>query len=316
MKKLDFSKFHVLVLGDVMLDKYIFGDTNRISPEAPVPIVEVDKYDARLGGAANVALNIISMGAQVSLIGVVGDDDAATEMSDLLVANKINDKTIKVAARPTTVKTRVISGAQHLLRIDRETKDPIDGDTLAKVLQSLKDVIANSNIDYVILQDYNKGVFTKEGIVEIIKVLKLSNVKYAVDPKFDNAEAFANADIFKPNLKEARRLVSMPNVEYKDLAVKIKSLMNCNTVVLTLSEDGLYCLDDNEGHLVPTESQDIVDVCGAGDTVISSLVLARLLDLDLREQAVIANVAAGVVCQKPGVVPVTVDEIARYLLTK
>ena len=316
MKKLDFSKFHVLVLGDVMLDKYIFGDTNRISPEAPVPIVEVDKYDARLGGAANVALNIISMGAQVSLIGVVGDDDAATEMSDLLVANKINDKTIKVAARPTTVKTRVISGAQHLLRIDRETKDPIDGDTLAKVLQSLKDVIAHSNIDYVILQDYNKGVFTKEGIVEIIKVLKLSNVKYAVDPKFDNAEAFANADIFKPNLKEARRLVSMPNVEYKDLAVKIKSLMNCNTVVLTLSEDGLYCLDDNEGHLVPTESQDIVDVCGAGDTVISSLVLARLLDLDLREQAVIANVAAGVVCQKPGVVPVTVDEIARYLLTK
>lgn len=316
MKKLDFSKFHVLVLGDVMLDKYIFGDTNRISPEAPVPIVEVDKYDARLGGAANVALNIISMGAQVSLIGVVGDDDAATEMSDLLVANKINDKTIKVAARPTTVKTRVISGAQHLLRIDRETKDPIDGDTLAKVLQSLKDVIAHSNIDYVILQDYNKGVFTKEGIVEIIKVLKLSNVKYAVDPKFDNAEAFANADIFKPNLKEARRLVSMPNVEYKDLAVKIKSLMNCNTVVLTLSEDGLYCLDDNEGHLVPTESQDIVDVCGAGDTVISSLVLARLLDLDLREQAVIANVAAGVVCLKPGVVPVTVDEIARYLLTK
>lgn len=316
MKKLDFSKFHVLVLGDVMLDKYIFGDTNRISPEAPVPIVEVDKYDARLGGAANVALNIISMGAQVSLIGVVGDDDAATEMSDLFVANKINDKTIKVAARPTTVKTRVISGAQHLLRIDRETKDPIDGDTLAKVLQSLKDVIAHSNIDYVILQDYNKGVFTKEGIVEIIKVLKLSNVKYAVDPKFDNAEAFANADIFKPNLKEARRLVSMPNVEYKDLAVKIKSLMNCNTVVLTLSEDGLYCLDDNEGHLVPTESQDIVDVCGAGDTVISSLVLARLLDLDLREQAVIANVAAGVVCQKPGVVPVTVDEIARYLLTK
>lgn len=312
MKESIFKNFHVLVIGDVMLDKYIFGSAHRISPEAPVPVVHVSRYDSRLGGAANVALNIATLGAQASLIGVVGKDDAAYEIESLASKYNIKNYCIPIGSRPTTVKTRVIAASQHMLRIDQESVEDIAAESTSLLLHKIKEIIAKGKVDYVILQDYNKGFFNSYNIPKIITLLQDEKIKYAVDPKFDNATLFQNADIFKPNLKEAYRMVHQGNLKNKDLASSIKDMMQCETVVLTLSEDGLFSLDQNESHHVPTVSRDIVDVCGAGDTVISMLVLARLKGYKLYDQARLANAAAGVVCQKNGVVPISFMEIKTY----
>lgn len=316
MTNLDFSKFHILVIGDVMLDKYIFGTSDRISPEAPVPVVAVNRYDSRLGGAANVALNIVALGASVSLLGVLGDDEMAIEMATILKDNAINNICVNEKNRPTTVKTRVLAGTQHLLRIDHETTRALEDQTIDNVVECIKVESAQKKIDYVILQDYNKGFFNNHSISLIIQTLSQLGIPYAVDPKFDNAASFVGADIYKPNLKEARQLINSPMASNENIAKEIKKMLNCDTVVLTLSEEGLYCLNNEEEHKVPTRSQDIVDVCGAGDTVISALVLSRLSKKNLLDQAIFANIAAGIVCQKPGVVPVSIDEISKYFVQK
>lgn len=312
MKKTIFEKYHVLVIGDVMLDKYVFGNSHRISPEAPVPIINVKSNESRLGGAANVALNLIKLGSKVSLLGVLGNDDINEEISQALINENITNECISVDNRVSTVKTRIIASSQHVLRIDHESTKDIDEETSQLLIQRLHKVLSETKVDYIILQDYNKGVFTSFNIKKIINVIKKYKIRFAVDPKYRHAALFENADIFKPNLKEARELLNNKDLTYAQLASLLKEMLACDTVVLTLSEEGLYCLNNNESHQVPTRSRNIVDVCGAGDTVISMLVLARLAGFEIYEQARLANVAAGIVCQKNGVVPIFFDEISPY----
>ncbi len=306
---LDFSKYHVLVIGDVMLDRYIHGSVDRISPEAPVPILGVEKRENRLGGAANVALNLKGLGAEVSVISIIGDDVAGKDLVSLFIENNIDVNLITDKSRPSTCKTRVMSSSQHLLRVDEESSENISPTIESKLLESLTTLIKNKNIDLVILQDYNKGVFTTTSIVKIINVLRDNTIKYAVDPKFVNSELYRDAFLFKPNLLEAKAISNKDN--YSAIADEIKVMLNAKNVVLTLAAEGMYCVSDEGGYHVKTMSKDIVDVCGAGDTVIATLSLALLEGFSLELATRLANRAAGIVCQKSGVAPIYKEDLVE-----
>ncbi len=307
-----FKTKRILVIGDVMIDSYVRGTVNRISPEAPVPIVSLQKDEDRLGGAANVAINLVSMGATAIICSVIGNDKSGEKMVTLLAENSISSEGLIFSAdRQTTVKTRVIGNNQHLLRIDSEQTDDITASEENELVLKVKEIL-NQQVDAIIFEDYNKGVLTERVIQQIIEFANSKNIPTTVDPKNKNFFAYKNVTLFKPNLKELKEGVGMkfsftdlPNFEK---AVEVLEGKLSNTIsFVTLSEHGVFIKDKNNKHYIPAHIRNIADVSGAGDTVISLATLCLTAGLSIKEIAEIANLAGGLVCEKSGVVSIDKD---------
>ncbi len=305
-----FSRFNILIIGDVMIDTYFWGKVDRISPEAPVPIIARTKLEHRLGGAGNVALNIQSLGANPFLCSVIGDDDKSNILINLLKQRKLSQEGIlQDKNRITTIKTRVISDNQHLLRIDEEITDNINDEIRQKFINKLQSIIETKNINAIIFEDYDKGVITPEVINELVKIAHAKNIPTLVDPKKRNFMDYYGVTLFKPNFKELVEGLKL-DIEKNDFdalhqaANRLRKDMNINTVMITLSELGIYINDNGSFHNIPAEVRDIADVSGAGDTVISTASLCLAAGMSPDEIAFISNLAGGLVCEKVGVVPI------------
>jgi len=309
------SQFHkrtVLVIGDLMLDKYLWGRTDRISPEAPVPIVEVNNIDFRPGGAANVALNLSSLGCDVIIIGVVGSDSDGEDLLNLLKKYKIDCSKIVISDdRHTTVKTRIMSQDQQVVRADYEVKTPLSNSLLKKIYESIELVI--NNVDALILQDYNKGIFNITNIPEIISLANNSCKPIYVDPKNSNFKLFKNVRLFKPNLVEFFEGFGSNHNSIKSDGFQLKEELNADMVFITQGSDGASLFENSEYHHIPTKARKVHDVSGAGDTVISIFALSDLCDANPKESAILSNYAAGRVCEEVGVVPITLNMLNEIL---
>lgn len=298
------------VLGDVMLDTYWWGHVDRISPEAPVPIVALDRKEYRIGGAGNVALNLSCLGAQVSVLSVIGTDDEGASLTDLFSSNGIGiDYLIKNASRITTSKSRIISRNQQMMRLDSEITNDLSGTDEQLLLKKVESFIKTEKPNALILEDYNKGVLTENIIREVIKLCKDNGVITTVDPKRKNFLAYKGVDIFKPNMKEVKEglniLVDDINKEMLDnIHAKLQQKLGHEISFITLSEKGVYYKKKGESRIVPSHVRNVADVSGAGDTVIAvaSLLYAATKDVDL--MAEVANIAGGLVCEEVGTVAI------------
>jgi D-glycero-beta-D-manno-heptose-7-phosphate kinase len=302
-----FSGKRVAIIGDLMLDRYYWGRVARISPEAPVPVVEIESEASRLGGAANVAHNIASLGGTPLMFGAVGRDDAGALFRELARAAGFSEEGVfDDHSRPTTCKTRVIAHNQHVVRIDRESKSEVDETIAGRILNSIGRQIGS--LDAIILEDYNKGVLVKPLIREVIELARRNRVMVAVDPKFNNFFEYAGVTVFKPNRKEAEealgmRLNSAESVE--TAGREILKRLNAENVLLTLGAEGMSLFrKSGEALNVPTKAWSVADVSGAGDTVISTLTIALAGGATMLEAATLANYAAGIVCSEVGIVPI------------
>lgn len=311
----NFNKLNVLIIGDVMIDSYYYGDVNRISPEAPVPIVSVNKKDNRLGGAANVALNIKALGANPILCSVIGNDSAAKKFSSLLENEKLSaEGIVNSKERITTVKTRVIGNKHQVIRVDSESDTPLSKVENASLTKAITSLINSEKIDVVIFQDYDKGVITKVLIDEIIALCNDKKIPTTIDPKKRNFANYKNATLFKPNLKELREglNIDIDPSKSKEIEAAIDQLnttQNNKINFITLSEHGIFIKDKNNKKQIPAHVRSIADVSGAGDTVISIASLCLALNQPITMIAEIANLAGGLVCESVGVVPVDKDQL-------
>jgi rfaE bifunctional protein kinase chain/domain len=309
-----FGRLKILVLGDVMIDRYITGSVQRISPEAPVPVLNWQATDDRLGGAANVALNISALGATPYLCSIIGQDENGQRFRQLLPGAGIADKYLYASpARKTTVKTRLIAQAQHLLRVDREDQHDLNQQEANNLLGIVRDLLENRDIDLILLQDYNKGVLTHGVIRDIMLEAIRRDIPTAVDPKYHNFWSFKHVTLFKPNLREIQQQLDFPiRPVLEDLnraAREIHRRLGNTYTLITLSEKGVFLYHDGEGRIYPTHPRSIADVCGAGDTVVSLAGAGLALGLDMQLVAQLANLAGGQVCEKVGVVPVDKDQL-------
>jgi rfaE bifunctional protein kinase chain/domain len=313
-----FSRLRVLIVGDVMVDAYLWGKVDRISPEAPVPIVHVQRREQRLGGAGNVALNVQAMGATPILCSVIGKGPDGETFMTLLKENGLSDEgIIQSEGRITTVKNRVLSGSQHILRIDTETDEPINETEQHTLVNKVKGLIPSC--DVIIFQDYDKGVLTKESIGEIIDFAEQQGIPTVVDPKKRNFLCYRNATLFKPNLKELREGLKIdinPDnyLELQHVTGQLKDRLQIRSALITLSERGVYIDADQEHHLLPAHVRQISDVSGAGDTVISIAAVCLALQLSPRMIAGLSNLGGGLVCESVGVVPVNKDLLKEEAL--
>lgn len=305
----DFKKRKVLVLGDVMVDAYLEGNVNRVSPEAPVPIVSFSSREERLGGAANVALNLLSLGADVSMCSVIGNDKNADTMLQLMSARNIaSNGIVKSEDRITTVKTRVIGNQQQLLRVDEEQTSDISSKEEDLLIASVEDVL-KEGCDAIIFEDYNKGVLTEKVIAEVIALSKEYNVPTTVDPKLKNFLAYKDVTLFKPNLKELKEGLNR-TFDVKDKAMfegavdELQSLIHAQMLFITMSEYGVFMQTKSSKDYVSAHVRNIADVSGAGDTVISVATLCLSAGISPKSIAEIANLAGGIVCEKRGVVAI------------
>ncbi|RPI01350.1 MAG: D-glycero-beta-D-manno-heptose-7-phosphate kinase [Ignavibacteriae bacterium] len=312
-----FAGKRIAVVGDLMLDRYFWGKVSRISPEAPVPVVEVEEESTRLGGAANVANNIASLGGTPIMIGIVGNDTGGESLRKLVtekgfpILGIVTDET-----RPTTIKTRVIAHNQHVVRIDREEKMDLDADVQARVVANFENQI--NSLDGIILEDYNKGVLTKGTIASIIRISKEHRKTITVDPKYNNFFEYKDVSVFKPNRKETeealgRRLECLPDVE--KAARELMSRLQADNVLLTMGEKGMILLERN-GTLayVETKARHVADVSGAGDTVIATLTMGMVAGASVGESAALANYAGGIVCGEVGIVPIDKGILIQTIL--
>ncbi len=312
-----FEGKRVAVVGDLMLDRYYWGSVARISPEAPVPVVEVESESTRLGGAANVANNIASLGGIPVMIGVIGNDDDGGALQGLIKEYGFpTDGIVVDDSRPTTVKTRVIAHHQHVVRVDKEVKQDVSESIQAKLIDVLKRNIGN--IDAIVLEDYNKGVIVKNLIGEIISLARKNGTIITVDPKFNNFFEYKHVTVFKPNRKETEealscRLEDMASVERAGRTLVER--LEAEHVLLTLGERGMS-LFDRHGSVthVPTTARKVADVSGAGDTVISTLTMALAAGADVKEASTLANVAGGIVCGEVGIVPIDPKALRSMVL--
>lgn len=310
-----FNDLTALVIGDVMIDSYVWGKVHRISPEAPVPIVQITKKENRLGGAANVALNVAALGARPIICAVVGEDLNGEVFHEIL--NDSNMPTmgvLKSADRPTTVKTRVISSQQHIVRIDEESLKPLNSKEEELFIQRVNEIIEDQKPEVIIFEDYNKGVLTEKVIKELISIANSHNIPTTVDPKKDNFFTYKNVTLFKPNLKELTEGLKVdidknhiPSLEAA--VVKLEEILQNKISLITLSERGVYMKDNGGSHHIPAHVRNISDVSGAGDTVISVASLCLALNADRKLMANIANLAGGLVCEEVGVVPINKERL-------
>lgn len=310
-----FKDKNVLIIGDVMLDNYLWGKVDRISPEAPVPIVSVQKKESRLGGAANVAINILSLGANPILCSVIGLDGNGRTFVDMVQQLGMSSEgLVQSNERPTTVKTRVIGNNHQMLRVDEETDGEISLAERKNVLHRIQSIIDKKNIDVIIFEDYDKGVINKSLIDQVVKAAKSKNIPIAVDPKKRNFNHYKNITFFKPNLKELREGMKLDlekgNLDEIRAAVrKISTEHHIDMVMVTLSEKGVFILHGKEEFHIPAHIRNIADVSGAGDTVISVAALCLAAGSDAELLATISNLAGGLVCEKVGVVPIEIEEL-------
>lgn len=319
-----FNSLNILIIGDVMIDAYWWGGVNRISPEAPVPVCAVNDKESRLGGAANVALNIAAMGANPILCSVVGEDYQGHQLCELMKKQNMDTNGIVFSSnRPTTVKTRIIGNKTQMLRIDEETDANISLSEEKIFLDKIESIINTEKINAIIFQDYDKGVITEGVITKIIEIAKRKNIPVTVDPKKRNFTAYKNVDLFKPNLKELKEglKIDFDNVD-KDVLVEASLLLHykqkIEKVFITLSERGVFMMDftkkEAEVTMLPACLRKISDVSGAGDTVISLATLCLALGLDSQTIANVSNFAGGLVCESVGVVPIDKNKLLFELL--
>ncbi|PWL24205.1 MAG: D-glycero-beta-D-manno-heptose-7-phosphate kinase [Fluviicola sp. XM-24bin1] len=317
-----FSKFEslrILVIGDVMIDAYVEGSVTRVSPEAPVPIVNLKNRTQRLGGAANVALNLAALGATPVLTSIIGNDEGGEDLINLMEeAGMVTSGMEKSRDRKTTVKTRVIGNQQQLLRIDDEIIAPL---TIAEEDQIIANVSKHLNeIDAIIFEDYNKGVLTSRVITEVIAMARESDVITTVDPKKEHFFEYRNVTMFKPNLKELKEglnidaeLVPKGDAFEQAIAAMEEKLQNEISFV-TLSEHGVFIQKSHSKHYVPAHIRNISDVSGAGDTVISVATACLAAGMEIRDVAEWANLAGGLVCERTGVVPVDKQQLQAEIV--
>lgn len=308
-----FNSIRVLIIGDVMLDSYIWGAVERISPEAPVPVINVKKKDFRLGGAANVALNVLSMGAQPVLCALIGDDDDGKKLMQRLDEQRMSKEGIVVSSeRPTTVKTRVIASHQHVVRVDEESDREASSAEEKLLLEKIEKLLPQCQV--VIFEDYDKGVLNERIIAKAVELARQKNIPTVVDPKKRNFLSYKNVTLFKPNLKELREglkiEVASGNQDQVQQATNVlKQKLNATGIMVTLSEHGVYIDYENQKVKLAAHEREIADVSGAGDTVVSVAALCTALKLDAKMIAALSNLAGGLVCQHVGVVPIDKSEL-------
>ncbi len=304
------SNIRVAVVGDVMLDTYWWGNVERISPEGPVPVVALNKKEYRIGGAGNVALNTISMGAETTLFSVVGEDEDAETLLSLLQEEHIDTKYIlRSNERITTNKIRIIGRNQQMMRIDSEVTNDISDDEEIKLLNNFTSYVRRYQPSVVIFEDYNKGVLTESLIKAIIAVCREHNIATAVDPKRKNFFAYEGVNIFKPNLKEVREALNMLTTDVSEELLKhihhqLYDRLHHKISLITLSEHGLFFQKGNYAKVIPTHIRNIADVSGAGDTVIAVVAVMYAVTRDITIAAEVANVAGGIVCEGVGTIAI------------
>jgi rfaE bifunctional protein kinase chain/domain len=320
-----FSKFDsltALVIGDVMIDAYYWGKVERISPEAPVPVVQVQKKENRLGGAANVALNIKNLGAKAIICSVVGDGLHGDFFRAALKENAFSTEgIIDSPERMTTVKTRVISQGHHLLRVDEEITTPLSATDERHLLDCIRAVMSRQKIDVIIFEDYNKGVLTEKVIATVIAWAKEKNIPTTVDPKKDNFFEYKSVSLFKPNLKELKEGLKLEfeksNIDaLKHAIIQLEEQLGNDVTLVTLSEQGVISKDAKGFHHEPAHPREIMDVSGAGDTVIAVASLALAAGAESTDIASLSNLAGGLVCEKVGVVPVDKPTLLNEAIQK
>ena len=304
-----FKKKKILVIGDLILDRYIWGKVTRISPEAPVPIVEVTKEDFLLGGASNVANNIVALGGQATIVGVAGNDRAGKILLKILVERGIKCG-ISWGLRPTTVKTRVIAHNQQVVRFDREDRNKVGGKILKGLLGYVSGAVPAH--DAVIISDYKKGVVSAELIEEVLKYSKPENIFVSVDPKGGHFHYYKNVSLITPNVMEASIASGIEVKDDKSLINAGKSLLekiSCDAVLITRGEYGMSLFEKDKVVHIPTVARNVYDVTGAGDTVIAAFAIAQAAGASLEQAAVIANHAAGIVVGEVGTAVATLGQL-------
>lgn len=315
-----FESLNILIIGDIMMDSYVWGKINRVSPEAPVPVVQVTKKENRLGGAANVALNVQSLGANPIICAVIGNDPEGSDLINLMDKARLSKEgIITIKSRQTTVKTRIIAHNQHIVRVDSETDTEIPEDSVTLVKERIADIIRDRKIDAIIFEDYDKGLISEDLITFTVSLANQKNIITVVDPKKRNFLFYKDVTLFKPNLKELREGLktevdpySMTQVE--STVALLREKLNAKTIMLTLSEHGVFISNSNEHKHIPAHVRTIADVSGAGDTVIATVALCLASGMDEFKSAAIANLAGGLVCEHVGVVPISKNLLLKEAL--
>ncbi len=311
----NFANCKVGVIGDVMLDTYWWGHVERISPEAPVPVVLLDKRELRVGGAGNVALNLVSLGAVTTIFSVIGEDDAGKSLDGLMTDQGIDTSYIICSnSRRTTDKTRIISRNQQMMRLDAETTADLIATAEEALIGRVKDYIVTEKPAVIIFEDYNKGVLTERVIAEIIAICKAHNIITAVDPKRKNFFAYKGVNIFKPNLKEVKEGLNLlvdeiDNASLNKIHQLLKEQLNHNISFITLSEKGVYFQNETTAAIVPSHVRSIADVSGAGDTVIAVAALLYATTGNVKLMAEVANIAGGLVCEEVGTAAIDKEKL-------
>ena len=298
-----YSSKHLLVVGDVMLDKYIWGTTDRISPEAPVPVVHIKNVDYHAGGAANVARNISGLGGRVSLVGLIGNDPTGSTLKTILAADDLSDHyLVSDPRRITTVKTRIIAQGQHVVRLDDEDNAMASVDTTAALKEIMTPLLGE--VDGILLQDYNKGVLSAELISWVIARANENFIPVYVDPKNNHFSSYRGARLFKPNYAEYLS-VTRTGADLETAGEAYRKENEFEVLLITRGADGMSLFHNGNYIRIPTRARSVHDVSGAGDTVIAAFALNDVCGLEPTNSAMLANLAAGKVCEAVGVVPVT-----------
>ncbi len=320
----DFNGLNVLVIGDVMVDSYLWGKVERVSPEAPIPIVALKKRENRMGGAANVALNLRSLGANPVLCSVIGSDHKGNQFLELLKKEKISDEGIvRSDRRITTTKFRIFGNAYQMLRVDEEIDEELAAPDHLTLMRVIDQILATRTIHAVVFQDYDKGVITPKLIDEVVARAQKAGIPVAVDPKRRNFMAYRQVTLFKPNLKEMKEGLNLgqdlsDNQSVIDACRQLRERLECRFVLTTMSDRGviMYSRERNEeqNYFVPAHMRSISDVSGAGDTVISVATLCLAMNRGPHEIAYISNLAGGLVCEEVGVVPINKDKLLKEVM--
>jgi len=310
-----FSKLNVLIIGDVMIDSYLWGKVDRISPEAPVPIVAISKKENRLGGAANVAINIQALGGTPVLCSVIGNDTNGRLFIELLQQLDMpSEGILQSNDRPTTVKTRVIGNNAQMLRVDEERDEDISTTERKQLVTRIENILSRKKIDVIIFEDYDKGVINKSLIESVVKKARYLGIPIAVDPKKRNFNHYKNVTLFKPNLKELREGMKLDLEkgklpEIQQAVRKLCTEHHIEIALVTLSDLGVLVQDDKNDELISAHHRNIADVSGAGDTVISVAAMCLALNTSSTLLASLANLAGGMVCEQVGVVPIAKQQL-------
>lgn len=316
-----FNQFTILIIGDVMIDAYMWGKVDRISPEAPVPIISVTKLENRLGGAANVGLNIKALGAKPVLCSVIGNDEKGKLFTELLKSQEMFSSGIFISEqRKTTVKTRIISDNQHLLRIDEEQVNSLTEELETQFIRHIDVLFESTRFDAVIFEDYDKGTITPKVIKQVVTLAKKSGIPTLVDPKKRNFMSYHGVTLFKPNFKEICEgtKLEIPKGDFEALHQATQKLIHefeIQQIMVTLSELGVFIANENNYYRIPAQIRDIADVSGAGDTVISVAACCLAAGMEPEKLAAISNIAGGLVCEKVGVVPVQKDQLLNEAIS-